>query len=50
MYARVYAAVNITKKGMWSSTVSRYAEYNLTQFIIVMRLLWDSLKIPKIQN
>ena len=21
MYARVYAAVNITKKGMWSSTV-----------------------------
>jgi len=25
MYARVYAAVNITKKSMWSSTVSRYA-------------------------
>jgi len=24
MYTRVHAAVNITKKGMWSSTVSRY--------------------------
>ena len=49
MYARLYAAANITKKGMWSSTVSRYAEYVLTQFIIIMRLLWDSLKITKIQ-
>jgi len=37
MYARVYAAVNITKKCMWSSTVSRYASkfYNHNEIIMV---------------